>query len=713
MIGEMDLNTLNLCGNETATAVYDDSNEFLDSDDIRQFVLHTNSGATLGNVIAFNNIPSFDFLPPLQTGVTYYISAIVGNNNGGSVDLMDICTLISPGTPVIWHELPTATISGADNVCPNDEAILTVTFTGGGPWDIQYSDGSTTFDLNDNTDNPLEIRVNPPSTTTYTLTSVASTFCSGSVDGNATINTVTSPEAENIVIECNADKTAYTVRFDITGGDLSSYQVIGNDGSLSGSTFTSEPIPLGTGYAFIVTDGFDCAPFSFSEDDIFCNCETEAGTIAENTQEVCLGEIISLTHNGDEFLDDNDVLIFVLHDGDANNLGNILLQNNIPEFNFDNTILQTGVTYFVSALAGNGPPIDLSDRCLSVSLGIPVVFHELPTITLSADPAICLGDEVIINLQSTGTAPFTITFSDGTVLRDIDDDFDFTQNITQTTTYTVTQIVDSNGCENIGGNDVTIEVNETPNATLRNGVICDIANNGNVVELDFGTLITNGDDSGTWRDVNNSGAAGNFPNLDFTGVTPGIYEFEYTTAAAQAPCNNVSFLTTVEVLDCACPPIATAPAGPFCNDNAIQDLSQITLTNELGSWTITSVPDNTASATIYNNVFDATNSVAGDYELTFTLDQDPGPDCQRTSSQIITVSQAVTAGQSPGTIRICNAGEILNLFDELVGATPGGTWIDQSINSATGFNNGILNTCLLYTSPSPRDLSTSRMPSSA
>ena len=32
---------------------------------------------------------------------------------------------------------------------------------------------------------------------------------------------------------------------------------------------------------------------------------------------------------------------------------------------------------------------------------------------------------------------------------------------------------------------------------------------------------------------------------------------------------------------------------------------------------------------------------------------------------------------------------------------------------AAGFVHGVLNTCLLYTSPSPRDLSTSRMPSSA
>ena len=38
---------------------------------------------------------------------------------------------------------------------------------------------------------------------------------------------------------------------------------------------------------------------------------------------------------------------------------------------------------------------------------------------------------------------------------------------------------------------------------------------------------------------------------------------------------------------------------------------------------------------------------------------------------------------------------------------------DSKIIEATPENLGMINTCLLYTSPSPRDESTSRMPSSA
>ena len=40
------------------------------------------------------------------------------------------------------------------------------------------------------------------------------------------------------------------------------------------------------------------------------------------------------------------------------------------------------------------------------------------------------------------------------------------------------------------------------------------------------------------------------------------------------------------------------------------------------------------------------------------------------------------------------------------------SWIDAGLTDAQG-KVGRVNSCLLYTSPSPRDLSTSRMPSSA
>ena len=42
-----------------------------------------------------------------------------------------------------------------------------------------------------------------------------------------------------------------------------------------------------------------------------------------------------------------------------------------------------------------------------------------------------------------------------------------------------------------------------------------------------------------------------------------------------------------------------------------------------------------------------------------------------------------------------------------------GNYFDNPISTAQGLENNIINACLLYTSPSPRDKRQSRMPSSA
>ena len=70
-------------------------------------------------------------------------------------------------------------------------------------------------------------------------------------------------------------------------------------------------------------------------------------------------------------------------------------------------------------------------------------------------------------------------------------------------------------------------------------------------------------------------------------------------------------------------------------------------------------------------------------------------------------------GQTPahiaagdGEITKAIGDKIFNFF------TPTG-WANEAVGCDEFFNGLLVTTCLLYTSPSPRDLSTSRMPSSA
>jgi hypothetical protein len=95
--------------------------------------------------------------------------------------------------------LPTATVSGADTVCFTAGSSFSVAFTGIGPWDFTWSDGTTSHPVSNVTSSPYTVTVggiNPGSVTTntYTVTAVSNSFgCTGTTSGSATITTIPKP----------------------------------------------------------------------------------------------------------------------------------------------------------------------------------------------------------------------------------------------------------------------------------------------------------------------------------------------------------------------------------------------------------------------------------------------------------------------------------------------------------------------------------------
>jgi len=129
--GLISASPLNLCPGNNAT-VPPAFQTLLESDDILQYILFSNPNDTLGSIVATNNTPSFSFNPAtMQTGVTYYIAAIAGNNLNGNVDLTDPCLDISNAIQVTWQPLPAVTFSVANpDVCAGDCTTVTANFTG-------------------------------------------------------------------------------------------------------------------------------------------------------------------------------------------------------------------------------------------------------------------------------------------------------------------------------------------------------------------------------------------------------------------------------------------------------------------------------------------------------------------------------------------------------------------------------------------------------
>jgi gliding motility-associated-like protein len=117
-LGTMSSSLQALCGNGCITATYDDLGQFLEPGDALQFILHTGTGNQIVNEIARNDEPTFCFDPSKMTyGVTYYISAAAGNNDGsGNVVLGDLCTVVTAGTPIVFKADPQAAIAQPGNI---------------------------------------------------------------------------------------------------------------------------------------------------------------------------------------------------------------------------------------------------------------------------------------------------------------------------------------------------------------------------------------------------------------------------------------------------------------------------------------------------------------------------------------------------------------------------------------------------------------------
>ncbi len=188
------------------------------------------------------------------------------------------------------------------------------------------------------------------------------------------------PAFTNLQLSCNNTSTHYTVSFEISGGDPGSYQVSGDPGNLLGNVFTSSLIPKNQPYTFYLDDIRGCGPEEISGN-YDCICQTTATQLEDNLVVVCGASSFEVNIDNTASLDANDLLLYMLHDGDALNIGTILDTRPTPKFDWLPGQMSFGVTYFVTPIAGNdngNGSIDQQDGCLSIGRGVPVIFVEPP-----------------------------------------------------------------------------------------------------------------------------------------------------------------------------------------------------------------------------------------------------------------------------------------------------------------------------------------------
>ena len=556
---------IEVCGSIPAIATYDPTNEVFDGNDVQDFILHNGDFVP----ILISTTPEFTYSGILTYGVSYFISARLGDDNGsGNVDPMDPCLSVSNAVEVIFYEIPTGTIAGNGDICAGQCFDLDVTVTGGvGPWTITYASSlgdTATAVINSS---PGVITVCPPATAIYTIVEITDGNCVGTGTGIGTVTLQGVPFASNIITTIDPTNTFMTVCFDIVGGDVASYVVTGDPGTVTGASFCSDPLPCTNGsYFFLVQDGFQCITDTV-QGPIICDCISNAGIMSGNLISLCEFEDVSAATAISPALDGNDALMYVLHTESTDALGTIIAINDTPDFAYDPALINCSETYYISSVVGDDDGtgtgmVDLTDDCLSVAEGTPVVFNCLPTATAVGDNAICEGGSSDLTFTLSGEGPFNVTLNDGTMdftLTDISDGASWTTNPTVTTTYTLVGIEDiTTGCINTASGDVTITVNSPVDAGTANADfhLCE----DDILTISLADELNDEDPGGSWSEtsiVPSTGGAFNAAAGTFTttGQSANTYTFVYLVDGV-SPCPDDSETVTV-IID----PLPIADAG--------------------------------------------------------------------------------------------------------------------------------------------------------
>jgi len=234
------------------------------------------------------------------------------------------------------------------------------------------------------------------------------------------INVVERPTVTNLSAICTNSNDSYFLTFTVENFPTNQLIIDGLLGTWNGNVFTSDTIDQNDSYGFSVvnTEGCDSPVFNGSGPCIFYS---EALSIDQNEFNICeTGEELFTTSN--TFLDQDDIVRYILHDGDRDSIGEILHTFSTTEIS-NPGFLNIGQTYFLSVQVGNafGNSINPNDACLSTSPGVPVTFFANPTniiVALNGQELNCNLPSLLINGSSSfgnGTLDFLWTTVDGNI----------------------------------------------------------------------------------------------------------------------------------------------------------------------------------------------------------------------------------------------------------------------------------------------------------
>jgi gliding motility-associated-like protein len=402
--GSMSNTLLEVCAaeNEIASATHN-GDEFLDGNDVSGYVLHDSPDPALGNIINRNSTGDFSYQANMIFGQVYYISFIVGNDDGnGSVDLNDPCLSVSVGQAVIFYDDPEIAITSEMKSCELEFPLSADLSTG--VQQVQWSQvdgpGFSTF-TNPQIENTF-VTVSEAGIYTYRI--IAMNFaCTDTLEFEFEV--FGAPDITTIQESC-LSLDEYILTFTVQGsGSPYSSNLPGN---FNGNVFTSDTLMASDSYSITVTDNQGCNT-TFEYGPIQCDCVSEAGNMSMDSILLCETEdSIHISFLGGQTLDGDDTEGFAIHKGASNLLDEVVFITNNTSFPIPDT-LTAGQNYYISHIVGNelnGLP-DLNDPCLDVSEGQLLYLFPIPGFSISPENESC-EKSIALNISNGGNGNATI-----------------------------------------------------------------------------------------------------------------------------------------------------------------------------------------------------------------------------------------------------------------------------------------------------------------
>ncbi|MCP4799224.1 MAG: hypothetical protein GY893_04670, partial [bacterium] len=189
---------------------------------------------------------------------------------------------------VTVNALPTVSIASGGNFCSGAQGEVTLTFTGTPDFDIEYTNsgiGGSTIPRGPYSSLSEKIDISIPGTIEVTKLTDGNGCEGTSLGSSVSLDTFRKVQATTPVLSCNPSND-YIITFDITAGDLASIDVVGAAGTLSGSTWTSNPISELVETNLLIEDINQCNTVAFNNLKRSCSC-AETATLSLTDSKLC------------------------------------------------------------------------------------------------------------------------------------------------------------------------------------------------------------------------------------------------------------------------------------------------------------------------------------------------------------------------------------------------------------------------------------------